>query len=131
MLSGRGAKRFGGRWNSKGVPAAYCAETLSLAALEILAHLPRGSLKQYVYLEVEIPDDQIVDLAWDRSINSDDQQLAGDGLLGPAGVLAFRVPSLMNPIERNVIVNPEHVDFELISHGEIQPFPVDPRLTSR
>ena len=36
MLSGEGAARYGGRWTPKGVPAVYCSENSSLAALEIL-----------------------------------------------------------------------------------------------
>ena len=41
-LSGRGAELFGGRWNEKGYPALYTASSLSLAALEILAHTDKS-----------------------------------------------------------------------------------------
>jgi len=42
--SGAGAALHGGRWNPPGIPAIYCADNRSLAALEILVHydvLPR------------------------------------------------------------------------------------------
>ncbi|MCP4191062.1 MAG: RES family NAD+ phosphorylase, partial [Planctomycetaceae bacterium] len=34
-FAGEGAKRWGGRWNSKGVRVVYTAESLSLATLEV------------------------------------------------------------------------------------------------
>ena len=37
-LSGLGAKKYGGRWNPKGIPIVYCCENISLCALETAAH---------------------------------------------------------------------------------------------
>ena len=60
MLSGEGAARYGGRWNPKGVPAVYCSENSSLAALEILANLARPStFPSYRILDLDVPDDSI------------------------------------------------------------------------
>jgi len=42
-LQGHGAFVAGGRWNSKGRYALYCAESRSLALCELLAHLPPRS----------------------------------------------------------------------------------------
>jgi len=36
---GEGARRVGGRWNSKGVRVLYMSENRSLAVLEVLVHL--------------------------------------------------------------------------------------------
>jgi len=38
-LSGAGARRFGGRWNSRGVPVVYASQHRSLCLLEFLVHL--------------------------------------------------------------------------------------------
>lgn len=38
-LSGLGAKKHGGRWNSKGQAMVYMSESLELALLEALVHL--------------------------------------------------------------------------------------------
>ena len=38
-LTGGGAKACGGRWNAKGTPVVYAANTIALATLETLAHL--------------------------------------------------------------------------------------------
>lgn len=35
-FTGEGARRYGGRWNAKGVPVVYTAGSLSLAMLEML-----------------------------------------------------------------------------------------------
>ena len=37
-ISGTGAKLMGSRWNSKGVPALYTSEFISLAVLEMLVN---------------------------------------------------------------------------------------------
>src|SRR5208283_3925554 len=38
-FSGLGARRFGGRWNSPGVPLVYASSSLALAAMELFVHL--------------------------------------------------------------------------------------------
>ncbi|AUC42035.1 hypothetical protein D083_1686 [Dickeya solani RNS 08.23.3.1.A] len=41
-FDGAGAKLYGGRWNSKGVPCVYLGGTIALCLLETLVHLGRG-----------------------------------------------------------------------------------------
>lgn len=43
-LDGKGARLWGGRWNSADWPMVYTAATPSLAVLEILVHLDLCSL---------------------------------------------------------------------------------------
>ena len=38
-FSGLGARRFGGRWNTPGVPMVYASSSLALAAIELFVHL--------------------------------------------------------------------------------------------
>ena len=38
-FSGEGARRYGGRWNSKGHGVVYTSGSISLAILEILVHI--------------------------------------------------------------------------------------------
>lgn len=55
-LSGRGAERYGGRWNSKGIPVIYCSESRALAVTEIVAYTPPGIIPEgYVLNIIEIP----------------------------------------------------------------------------
>ncbi|WP_428490060.1 RES family NAD+ phosphorylase [Rhodopila sp.] len=58
-LSGEGARRFGGRWNSVGRPLVYLAEHPALAALEVRVHfdLPFELLPvDFVLMQVVVPD---------------------------------------------------------------------------
>ncbi len=54
---GEGARRAGGRWNSKGVAVVYMSENRSLALLEILVHLSGLIPDRYVLGAAEIPND--------------------------------------------------------------------------
>ena len=131
MLSGEGAREWGGRFNSPGVRAVYCSSTLSLAALEILVHAPRVAiLPEYRFLEVEVPDRAIERIA-DEDIAIDATAL-GDERLGEGGILGFSVASFVIPLERNVVLNPDHPDFaSLVTHGDVEPFTLDERLLLR
>ena len=123
MLSGEGAARYGGRWNPKGVPAVYCSENSSLAALEILANLARPStFPSYHILDLDVPDGSI---AAAPSYIGDTRQ-AGAEMLRTR--LAIMAPSFVNPLERNVVINPEHSDFDKVLPGTLRPFVFDRRL---
>ena len=39
-FTGEGARRYGGRWNSKGFAVIYTSSSISLAILEVLVHIP-------------------------------------------------------------------------------------------
>ena len=56
VFSGEGARLNGGRWNSRGTPLVYTAQSQSLAVLEMLVHLDSPELlKHFVLFEVTIP----------------------------------------------------------------------------
>jgi RES domain-containing protein len=62
-FSGEGARLYGGRWNSAGVPVAYVAESQSLAVLQLLVHLDAPALlEKYVFLEVDFDASLVIDL---------------------------------------------------------------------
>ncbi len=53
-FSGEGARRGGGRWNSKGVRVVYTAGSLSLATLEVMVHTHfYSALKYYVCIPID------------------------------------------------------------------------------
>ena len=125
MLSGDGAARYGGRWNPKGMFAVYCSENSSLAALEILVNLARPStFPSYRILDLDVPDESII--AAPTTIG--DTAQAGGELL--RAHLAIMAPSAVNPIERNVVINPAHRDFDTVVPGTIQTFVFDRRLAA-
>ena len=70
-FSGQGARRYGGRWNRKGVPVIYAAGSLSLAMLEMLVQ-DQPLRARYMTIPAEVPPglniervdiDRIVDYA--------------------------------------------------------------------
>ena len=56
-MDGEGARRFPGRWNAGGAPMVYLAESLALAALEILVHVEDIEfMPRYVAIEIVSPE---------------------------------------------------------------------------
>ncbi len=123
MLSGEGARLFGGRWTPVGMRAVYCAESSSLAVLEVLVHLasPENFVPHRI-LELEVPDELIATPTGSTS----DQPVVGEAILADA--VAMMVPSAVNGLERTVVLNPDHPDFARVKAGKIQTFVLDPRL---
>ena len=125
-LTGEGAQRFGGRWNSPGRPVVYLAEHPALAALELRVHLdlPFELLPaDFVFMRIEIPDDPTFLFA-----NASDSVSLGDAWLKEGTSVAIRVPSVLIPHGWNVLWNPRHPEAAQAHIQEIEPFEFDPRL---
>lgn len=136
-FSGEGARQGGGRFNSPGRPVVYTSESLALAELEILVHLPTSHLlASYVAFRVRLPDETVeaLDRAtlpsnWRASPVPRSVQAVGDAWLHSGSSLALRVPSAVVPAEDNVLINPEHARFEEVTiEGPLDP-DIDDRLT--
>ena len=63
---GEGARRVGGRWNSKGVRVLYMSENRSLAVLEVLVHLSGTLPDKYLLGAADIPEDVAVERIADK-----------------------------------------------------------------
>ena len=136
-LSGEGAKRYGGRWNSVGTPIIYAAATSSLAMLEILVHVNVDLLPDdYQLITIEIPDNgiapsvSITDLPVDWGSNpfmKATKQL-GDAFYKDGAYLALSVPSAVNRTDTNILINPDHVDFKQLKIVDTRLIVFDERL---
>ena len=134
-FSGEGARRGGGRFNSPGRPVVYTSESLALAELEILVHLPTSRLlDSYVAFRAHLPDGAVraLDRArlpsnWRESPVPRSVQAVGDAWLKSEPSLALRVPSAVVPAEDNVLINPEHSRFEEVTIDG----PLDPDIDDR
>lgn len=134
-LDGDGARRFGGRWNSKGTPAVYASEHLSLAVLEFLVHVDPDELPDdLLAYEIDVPDDIVVDhLAtippdWDSIESPESCRDAGSDWLLSCTSLALAVPSVVIPRERNYMLNPRHPDIDRVRVISSKPFRFDERF---
>lgn len=135
-LTGEGARRYGSRWNPKGVPMVYTASTLSLAALETLVHFAVDTAPlDYVALTIRVPSDAVERAA--------EEELPPDWNMTPAPAacqefgarwarkcesLGLAVPSAVVPSEQNVLLNPLHPDFDKVVLEKEEPFLFDSRL---
>ena len=136
-LSGEGARKFGGRWNSPGKALVYLGGSRALSALELLVHLPSplSRAKSFRLIEVKIPKEMLVTYPmrilkgeWRTSTTSKITTEVGDDWLAAGGQLAMRVPSAIIPEETNILLNPNHEDFKTIIVEEAKEFSFDTRL---
>lgn len=135
-FSGEGARRYGGRWNAPGRAVVYASEHLSLAALETLAHADRRRFERgYVAFEVRVPEALVLELRdedvpadWRARPVSAGARAVGDAWLAQRASVALRVPSVLVPQERNLLLDPAHPRFGDVVVGPAQPFRFDERL---
>ncbi len=134
---GKGAARFGGRWNQKGVPLIYAAESRALCALEILAG-SREFADDYISIPIEVPDDlpcRILTSAelpegWDSAGHGNSTRELGTTWANSMETAILVVPSAVLPRERNYLINPRHPDFSRVAFHDAEPFFFDKRLTA-
>lgn len=131
-LDGEGARLWGGRWNSPGIPMVYCASSLALAALEVLVHLPpsmrrAGGLPPLTAVGLELPD---FDIGWigGSLLNQRECRILGNAWIVGQFSYAVRAPSFVIPREANILLNPAHPGMTNIRVQVQEPFRFDDRL---
>lgn len=135
-LDGEGSRLFGSRWTSPGLRVVHTSQSLSLAVLEILAHLQASSpLAHYVSFRLVLEDGAIDTLEfdslpdqWRRFPAPPELRRLGDAWLASAHSLALRVPSAVIEGEWNYLVNPTHPEFAKIDVEGPQRLELDSRL---
>lgn len=134
-LSGNGAKLFGGRWNSVGLPVLYTTENISLAVLEILVRADMQTIPlTYHLIKIDIPDAiQSLSIitgklktAWKDDLGY--TQWMGDEFIKSNKLLLLKVPSAIVDEENNYILNPGHGDFKKVKISAVKKFQFDKRL---
>jgi len=137
-FTGEGARLYGGRWNSRGVPIVYTSRHLSLAVLEYLVGVEVEDLPDdLVRIGAEVPDSLTESLDpvtvapdWRSPARPALLQAAGDEWVRGARSLALEVASAVVPEERNVLINPRHPEIRRVIIEDPVPFSLDPRLRS-
>lgn len=126
VLEGQGAKRYGGRWNSRGVAVVYTSESLELALLEALVHLDLDLIPgDYFWLCLEVDDALVggpprrLPKGWDLPPPYQAPvQRIGDRWIEGGETVALRVPSSVLPERHNVLLNPAHPDLRRVKEVE-------------
>lgn len=139
-LSGRGAEKSGGRWNSIGMPIVYTSESRALCTAEIAVHTGLGNMPVgYILATLEIPDNAItihvdynkLDADWRSFPHAHSTQEIGDRFIRDNEALILKVPSVVVPGDYNYLINPNHKDIRGIKIIDKVPFVFDERLFSR
>jgi RES domain-containing protein len=138
-FTGEGARRFGGRWNSPGHAVVYTAQSLALAALEILVHVDSDKLLQdYVAIPVTTApqlmtqvDASALPNNWRAYPASNATRTIGDVWISESVLPVLQVPSAVIPTEFNFLLNPSHKDFRKLRLGKAQRFRFDRRFSDK
>ena len=138
-FSGEGARRYGGRWNSKGTAIVYTAQSQSLAALEIMVHTEFPELLEY-YAAIPVTFEEVLIEKLDVSRLPKDWRAypaaravraLGDDWIASRNSVVLQVPSVVIPSENNFLLNPAHRDFAKLEIGEAKTFEFDPRFRGK
>jgi RES domain-containing protein len=134
-FSGEGARLYGGRWNSPGIPLVYTSSTKALAALESLVHLNPQMHFKYAAIPIEF-DKALLEVLPIKTLPADweveppppSSKAVGNDWVRKARSAVLELPSVIISGEPNYLLNPSHPDFKKISIGKSEPFAFDPRL---
>jgi len=136
-LSGKGAARFGNRWNSKGTEIIYCAGNRALAMAEVAVHINPAILPgDYLMVEIDVPgtvaiktfDKSLLPANWNIFPHLLSTQKIGDGFIEENKFCILKVPSAVVEGDFNFLINPYHQDFKKIKITNSYDFPFDNRL---
>jgi RES domain-containing protein len=135
MLSGEGARLYGGRWNPPGTAAVYAAESRALAVLETFVHVTlEARAMRFVLITLTLPARVRVErYASGRPppTLAASQEVGRTRLAGSRPPLAFVVPSVIVPQECNFVLCPRHARFADVRVVAREPFSFDERLWQR
>ena len=134
-FTGEGARRYGGRWNRKGIPLVYTAESQALAMLEMLVQ-DEPLRAAYVVFPVEFSDRLRIERIELKQLPKNWREPEQIEFLRELGTnwaknqksAVLAVPSAVIPSETNYLLNPLHPRFNQIIIGKSVPFITDPRL---
>jgi RES domain-containing protein len=123
VFDGAGAALVPGRWNEAGQPVIYAGASFAIAMLERLCYtalgrLPRGDR----CLAILVPDDLVEEFdpaahqGWDAPESPIAREF-GARWWRERRSAALLVPSAVTGIDRNLVINARHGDFERIEAG--------------
>lgn len=135
-LSGSG---YPGRWNPRYVQVIYTASSIALACLENLVHRSGEGLDaNFRVVEINIPDEISSDEIKTEELPENWHTINGYSVCQSIGrrwveeqkSCTLVVPSSIIPKETNLLINPNHPEFQQISIRNIRKFSFDKRLVA-
>ena len=136
-LDGVGGLYVSGRWHTKGHPVVYCTLNPATALLETLVHIEIDSEdrpERFQVLRIDGPESLSIEKVeadllapnWAEDMNA--TQAVGDRWLSEKRSLLLQVPSVLVPETWNVLVNPLHIEINLLKIIAMYEHPFDSRL---
>jgi len=138
-LSGMGSRKYSGRWNQKGTNMLYSSENISLAVLETLVHVDKANLPDDLQLVTLTFPDSVSCLEinqkdlpqnWREYPASNNLAQMGSDWIDKAVSLLLKVPSVVIPAEKNILINPYHPEFRKVRIDEFKDFEFDDRFST-
>jgi RES domain-containing protein len=135
IFDGTGATIAPGRWNTARCRTIYCSEHFSTALLEKLVHANTGKIpKNQQWIEITIPVGISYEIVtsdslpgWDSPSQSLGKAFGEEWYLSRRSAILI-VPSIVARVDNNILLNPEHPQFNKITTGLNQPVVWDSRL---
>ena len=136
-ISGTGARIYGGRWNLKGSSIIYTSESISLATVEYLVHVPLSIVPTNISLitlqilnEITPKEISVSDLPRNWREYPAPSRLAelGTNWARSNESLLLRVPSVVVEHEFNILINPSHPDMKHVTIFQVESYIADKRL---
>jgi RES domain-containing protein len=134
VLSGEGARLYGGRWNPPGRAVVYASESRALAVLETFVHLTLEARTMRFFLyAITLPNRPRLQR---QTAARQPRTLAASQSIGRAWIetgaaVALVVPSVIVPQEANYVLNAKHPQFAQIKARKREAFSFDERLWRR
>lgn len=136
-LEGVGGLMVSGRWHRRGQTILYTASSAALAALEVLVHVePLQTPDDLRLLGLELPEELTIEELgpallpedWRSVPAPESTQSIGSAWLKRRSSVALRVPSIIVPMESNVLLNPRHPEMIRVRISSNEAFRFDSRL---
>jgi len=136
-ISGFGAYKFGGRWNSRATYMLYTSMNSSLAYLENLVHFNESDVPPGLHIaSIEIQDSALIYELPDEQYPKDwqmpdnlENKLTGDEWMHSKKYMVFKVRSVINPSEYSFLLNPLFPGYhELVKIASVVRLNIDARL---
>lgn len=133
IFDGTGSSFFPGRWNTAKCRVIYSSEHYSTALLEKLVHSNTGKIpRNQQWIEITIPAGTTYEVVTTYSLSnwndSDISKEFGDNWLKDKRSCILFVPSIVAPLDNNILINEFHPQFPNLSTGLNQPVIWDERL---
>ena len=133
IFNGEGSIAYPGRWNTSKCRVIYASENYSTALLEKLVHSNTGKIpKNQQWIEIIVPAGTTYETVTTYSLaNWNDSTISkefGDKWLEDKRSCILFVPSIVAPLDNNILINEFHPQFSNLTSSINQPVIWDNRL---